>query len=212
MKASPAIRGLRAAVFGALCVLLAVGAHALATGGAPPVWAQGLGFVPVFVAAFALGGRERRLPSIGGGTIAAQGGLHALFGCVRPHAMVGAHMGHAHTMTAMGGMRMTHPHALTTHALTTHVLTAHATSAHVTAALVLTWWLRRGEAALWSLLRRAAAFVPGLVAWWRRVRGVPVVPRAVCRADAGEARPLRRLLLRHAVQRRGPPAGISYAI
>ncbi|MFE9444030.1 hypothetical protein ACFYO2_34770 [Streptomyces sp. NPDC006602] len=36
MKASPAVRGLRAAVFAALCVLLAAGGHSLATGMAPP--------------------------------------------------------------------------------------------------------------------------------------------------------------------------------
>lgn len=183
MKASPSVRGLRAAVFAALCVLLATGAHALATGAAPPVWAQGAGFVPVFTVAFLAAGRERGILSVGGGTFTVQGGLHLAFDAVRPHTMVAAHMGHAHT-----------------------------TSAHVTAALVLTCWLRRGEAALWSLLRRAGALVPGLVAWWRvRGGGVPVVPRAVCRS-AGEARPLRRLLLRHAVQRRGPPVGIPYAI
>jgi hypothetical protein len=207
MKASPAVRGLRAAVFAALCVLLATGAHVLGTGGAPAVWVQGAGFVPVFAAAFLLGGRERRLPSIGGGTFTAQGGLHLAFDTARPH-----------TVTAMHGMRMAHPHTLTahamsTHAMWTHTMSAHATSAHVTAALVLTWWLRRGEAALWSLLRRAGALVPGLVAWWR-VRGArraPVVPGTVCRS-ADVPRPLRRLLPRHAVRRRGPPTGIPYAI
>ncbi|MFF4252738.1 hypothetical protein ACFY1L_16155 [Streptomyces sp. NPDC001663] len=198
MKASSSIRGLRAAVFAALCVLLAAGGHALATGAAPPVWVQAVGFVPVFGAGYLLGGRERSLAAIGAGTVTAQGGLHLAFDAVRPHTAMAMH-----GMQTMHGMRMAHSHALT----------PHATAAHVGAAVVLTWWLRRGEAALWSLLRRAAALVPGLAAWWQ-VRGgtgaVPVPPDFV-RLCADGPRPLRRILLRHAVQRRGPPAGMSYA-
>lgn len=93
-------------------------------------------------------------------------------------------------------------------------MTPHATAAHVGAALVLTWCLRRGEAALWSLLRWAVAFVPGLAAWWQVAgggRGVPGVPGPVRRA-AGEPWALRQVWLRYAVIRRGPPMGMSYAI
>ncbi|MFJ9134909.1 hypothetical protein OG458_08360 [Streptomyces sp. NBC_01281] len=195
MSASPAVRSLRAAVFAALCVLLAAGGHALATGTAPAVWVQAAGFVPLFGAGYLLGRRERSLAAIGIGTLAAQGALHAAYGAARPHAKMG-----------MQGMRMSHAHALT----------PHATAAHVAAALVLTWWLRRGEAALWSLLRRAAALVPGLVAWWLVSGGVRLVPdvRDVVgpRRWADGPRLLRGLLLRHAVQRRGPPPGNAYPI
>ncbi|MPY61588.1 hypothetical protein FNH08_31925, partial [Streptomyces spongiae] len=89
----------------------------------------------------------------------------------------------------------------------------HPTAAHVTAAVVLTWWLRRGEAALWSLLRRAVALVPGLAAWWQAregVRPVPGAPRFVRRVADG-TRALRQVLLRYAVHRRGPPTSIPYA-
>ncbi|WP_217236092.1 hypothetical protein [Streptomyces sp. AC555_RSS877] len=192
MRASPAVRGLRAAVFAALCVLLAAGGHALATGMAPPVWVQGAGFVAVFAGGCLLGGRERSLLPLGGATLAAQGGLHLAFGAARPHAVVAVH-----------GTRM-HP---------SHALTPHAGLAHVFAALLLTWWLRRGEAALWSLLRRAVAVVPGLVAWWQVLRGgraVPVRPGGVRRAGDGPGA-LRRIVLRHAVRRRGPPVGLPYA-
>lgn len=192
---SPAVRSLRAAVFAALCVLLAAGGHALATGTAPPVWTQAAGAVPVFAAGCLLGGRERSLAGIGGGTLATQGGLHFAFDAVRPHAV-----------TALHGMRMTHAHA--------HALTPHATAAHVGAAVALTWWLRRGEAALWSLLRWAVAFVPGLAAWWqvaRGERGAPIAPSPLARA-VGETRPLRQARLRYAVHRRGPPTGMSFAI
>ncbi|MCX5424327.1 hypothetical protein [Streptomyces sp. NBC_00078] len=211
MTASASVRGVRAAVFAALCVLLAAGGHALATGAAPPVWVQAAGFLPVFAAGCLLGGRERSLPAIGAGTLAAQGGLHLVFDAVRPHSMAlmqgmhGIHGMHGmHGMHAMQGMRMA----------PTQALTPHATAAHVGAAVVLTWWLRRGEAAVWSLLRRAATLVPGLAAWWQARGGawrVPVARDAV-RLCADGAWPRRRLLLRHAVQRRGPPPGMSYAI
>ncbi|MEU9380097.1 hypothetical protein AB0D38_03400 [Streptomyces sp. NPDC048279] len=195
MSASPAVRSLRAAVFAALCVLLAAGGHALATGTAPPVWIQAAGFVPVFGAGYLLGGRERSLAAIGAGTVTAQGALHLVFGAARPHA----------TMVMHGG-RMSHVHAVT----------PHATAVHVAAALVLTWWLRRGEAALWSLLRRAVELVPGLVAWWRVSGGARLVPDARDvvgpRRWADGPRLLRGLLLRHAVHRRGPPPGSAYPI
>ncbi|MDH6218785.1 hypothetical protein [Streptomyces pseudovenezuelae] len=219
MRASPSVRVLRAAVFAALCVLLAAGGHALATGAAPPVWAQAAGFAPVFGAGYLLGGRERSLAAIGAGTLTAQGGLHLTFDAARAHGL-----GSLRSMTSMQGMSGMHGTAsahgmrMAAHAQVhnhTHALTPHATAAHVTAAVLLTWWLRRGEAALWSLLRRAATLVPGLAAWWQvrdGARGVPAAPDAVALC-AVRPRPLgRRLLLRHAVQRRGPPLGTSYAI
>ncbi|MGW4914587.1 hypothetical protein [Streptomyces sp. NPDC004270] len=208
MSVSLPVRSLRAAVFAVLCVLLAVGAHVLAMGGAPPVWTQVAGGVPVFVTGCLLGGRERSLAGIGGGTLAAQGGLHLAFDAVRPHTGTAMH--------GMQGMRMApyahtyvHAHA---HAHA-HALTPHSTAAHLGAALLLTWWLRRGEAALWSLLRRAVVLVPGLVAWWQVERGLwggqPVPVPTMVRVAPDRTRPTR---LRYAVHRRGPPTGMSYAV
>jgi hypothetical protein len=191
MSASLAVRILRAAVYAAFCVLLAAGGHGLATGEMPPLRADGVGFLAVFAAGCLLGGRERSFVGIGGGMLAAQAALHLGFEAARPQMAM-----------AMHGAHMTHPHAMT----------PHATAAHVAAALLATWWLRRGEAALWSLLRWAVTLVPGLAAWWR-VRTGPSRARAhgdaVCR-NTVEPRPLRQVLLRHAVSRRGPPAGLSY--
>ncbi|NUQ99384.1 MAG: hypothetical protein HOY79_23465 [Streptomyces sp.] len=194
MTVSLAVRSVRAAVFAVLCVLLAAGGHALATGEAPPVWVQVVAVGPVFVAGCLLGGRERSLAGIGTVTLAAQGGLHVAFHAVRPH----------HAGMVMDGMRMTSD----THA---HALAPHATAAHLGAALVLTWWLRRGEAALWSLLRWAIEVVPGLAAWWQDAARVPDRPRPRPRAFA-ESRSLKGVRLRYAVHRRGPPTGMSYAI
>ncbi|MGI5139267.1 MULTISPECIES: hypothetical protein [unclassified Streptomyces] len=80
--------------------------------------------------------------------------------------------------------------------------------------MVLTWWLRRGKAAVWSLLRWAVAFVSGLAAWWQvagRVRGVPDTPGLVRRVG-WEPVSLRGALLRYVVHRRGPPWGMASAI
>ncbi|WP_234392255.1 hypothetical protein [Streptomyces sp. WM6378] len=180
------VRGVRAAVFAAMCVLLAVGGHGLAMGELPPLWADGAGFFGIFAFGFLLGGRERSLAGIGGATLAGQAGLHFAYEAARPR-----------TAMAMHGMRMTHAHAVTPHAF----------AAHTAAALVASWWLRRGEAAVWSLLRRAVAFVPGLAAWWRA--GTDALPDParrgpVRRAAAPQA--LRQVLLRYAVSGRGPPA------
>ncbi|MGY1496267.1 hypothetical protein ACW4TU_06525 [Streptomyces sp. QTS52] len=191
MSASPVVRSLRAAVFAAVCVLLAAAAHGLATGGTPSAEADGAGFAAVFAAGWLLGGRERSLPGIGALMLVTQAGLHVAFGAVRGRAMAHAHH---------PGMRMPHAHP--------HAMSAHAVSAHVVAALVASWCLRRGEAALWSLLRWAVAFVPGLAAWWRDAPvGLPrTAPRRVSSPVAG----VRRLLLRYAVSGRGPPTGIPY--
>ncbi|MEV7242876.1 hypothetical protein AB0N92_16730 [Streptomyces sp. NPDC093248] len=187
MRVSPAVRMLRGAVFAVLCVLLAAGAHVLATGQAPLVWLQVGACVPVFAAGCLLGGRERSLAGIGGVTLATQGGLHLMFHAAQSHHT-------AMAMHAKHGMEMSHAHALT----------PHATAVHFGAAALLTW----------SLLRWAIAFVPGLAAWWQVARGACGVPGAagLVRRAVDESWSLRRMRLRYAVHRRGPPTGMSYAI
>jgi hypothetical protein len=213
MSASPAVRSLRAAVFAAVCVLLAAAGHGLAMGDMPPLWADAAGFAAVFVLGRALAGRERGLPEIGVGMLLTQAGLHLGFDVARAVApapaqtmnMAPVRM-HGQAMTGMAGMVQQHPHV--------HVLTAHATVAHVVAALVASWWLRRGEAALWSLLRRTAELVPGLAAWyaWWRNAQLPARAGGPRRAPARPIRPRRLLALRHAVSRRGPPNPIPYTV
>ncbi|MFJ9707888.1 hypothetical protein [Streptomyces sp. NPDC101234] len=192
MSASPAVRSLRAAVFAAVCVLLAAAGHGLAMGDMPPLWADAAGFAVVFALGRALAGGERGLPEIGVGMLLTQAGLH--FGFDAARAVTPAHP------MRMAGM---HGHVMAGMAQQPHMVTAHATVAHVLAALVASWWLRCGEAALWSLLRRAVAFVPGLAAWWR---DAPLAAPCDSRLPV-PARPVRPRLpaLRHAVNRRGPP-------
>jgi hypothetical protein len=207
MSASPAVRSLRAAVFAVLCVLLAAGGHGLASGQAPPLWADAAGLLPVFAAGVLLGGRERSLVGIGGGMLAAQAGLHLAFEAAESRTRTAMTM-HG---TSMAQARMSHGHMVRAHMSHPHAWVAHTTIGHVAAALLATWWLRRGEAALWSLLRRAAVLVPGLAAWWRvRAAPSPEPVRGGVRRSVAALRPLRQVLLRHAVSRRGPPAGIPY--
>jgi hypothetical protein len=221
MSASPAVRGLRAAVFAAVCVLLAAAGHGLAMGDMPPLWADAAAFAGVLALGWLLGGRERSLPGIGVAMLVVQACLHLSFDAA--HGSVG-HAGvpgmasmlgqggatGAPATSFMSGHVMAPPmsgHVMASMSAHPH-LTVHATAAHLLAALVASWWLRRGEAALWSLLRRAGTLVPGLVAWWRDTPlpapagGAPRVP--------ADPEPPWLTPLRHAVSRRGPPAPIPY--
>jgi hypothetical protein len=181
-------------------VLLAAAGHGLATGDTPPPWADGAGFLAVFAAGWLLGARERALPGIGAAMLATQAGLHLAFDAARCRT----------TAQTMPAMSMTSAHGMHPHAHTATAMTPHATAAHVLAALAASWWLRRGEAALWSLLRWAVAFLPGLAAWWRDTP-VPLPVASLCPVAPAPVPP-RQLLLRYTVSRRGPPTPIPYAI
>ncbi|GLX47227.1 hypothetical protein Shyhy01_01770 [Streptomyces hygroscopicus subsp. hygroscopicus] len=195
MSASPAVRGLRAAVFAAVCVLLAAAGHGLAMGEMPSPGSDGAGFLAVFALGWTLGGRERSGTGIGATMLLTQAGLHAWFDADRAGP----------PMAGMPGMTGT---SLRMTAASAHT-TAHATAAHLLAALAASWWLRRGEAALWALLRRTAALVPGLLTRWRPAP-LPDAAEPVPRTRAGHGPP-RRVPLRHAVTRRGPPVPIPYS-
>ncbi|MFG3224313.1 hypothetical protein ACGF07_05975 [Kitasatospora sp. NPDC048194] len=89
---------------------------------------------------------------------------------------------------------------------------------HLAAALVAGWWLRRGEAALWRLVRVAAS--AAREHWAAPLRSALVLVVALLRGLFGVAGPVRRFgtgggegllpagaVLRHSVVRRGPPCG-----
>ncbi|MFE9448445.1 hypothetical protein [Streptomyces sp. NPDC006739] len=217
MSASPAVRSLRAAVFAAVCVLLAAAGHGLAMGDMPPVPVDAVGCLGVFALGWLLGGRERSLPGICAAMLATQAALHVAFDAAHRSAPPPAHAPHMASMhmASMSSTSSTSPMDMAgldrPHLVITQLVTAHATAAHLLAALIASWWLRRGEAALWSLLRRAVALVPGLAAWWR---DAPLPARAgrPLRATAGPGTPRPLPLLRHAVNRRGPPHPIPYPI
>ena len=74
------LRTLRAAVFAAVCVVLAAAGHGIASCATVPLWTLGAGFVAVFAVAAALAGRERALPGIVVLLALGQTVLHTLFG------------------------------------------------------------------------------------------------------------------------------------
>ncbi|WP_030188954.1 hypothetical protein [Streptomyces violaceorubidus] len=74
------LRILRAAVFAAVCVVLAAAGHALASCATVPLWSLGAGFLGAVLVAVPLAGRRRSLPAIALLLTFGQTALHALFG------------------------------------------------------------------------------------------------------------------------------------
>ncbi|WP_432136617.1 MULTISPECIES: hypothetical protein [unclassified Streptomyces] len=74
------LRLLRAAVFAAVCVVLAGAGHSLASCAALPLWTLGTGFLAVFAVVAPLAGRARSLPGIVVPLALGQTLLHVLFG------------------------------------------------------------------------------------------------------------------------------------
>ncbi|MFC8675856.1 hypothetical protein ACFUEN_24670 [Streptomyces griseorubiginosus] len=74
------LRVLRAAVFAAVCVVLAAAGHSLASCATVPWWTLGAGFAGALVVVAPLAGRERSLPGIATLLALGQTVLHVLFG------------------------------------------------------------------------------------------------------------------------------------
>ncbi|MGW5351068.1 hypothetical protein ACWERV_11200 [Streptomyces sp. NPDC004031] len=74
------MRLLRAALFAAVCVVLAAAGHTLASGTAVPSWSLALGWLGVVAVVAPLAGRERTLPGITASLAAGQLTLHMVFG------------------------------------------------------------------------------------------------------------------------------------
>jgi hypothetical protein len=203
----------RAAVFTAVCVALALAAHRLMSGAAVSWWATLGAALVVFGLARAAAGAQRGLGSITALMLGAQAGLHVWFDAAQ---LTTASTPACAPMPGMPGMgRMAGVcGALGAHASLSAVL--HATpamlAAHTLAALVAAWWLWRGEAALFGLVRLLRVRLADW-AWllWAlcAVRCVAggCRPRA-CGAGGRGPRTLRLVVLRFQVVRRGPPRGV----
>ncbi|TQK53148.1 hypothetical protein FBY35_3624 [Streptomyces sp. SLBN-118] len=79
-RAGAGARLLRAAVFTAVCVVLAATGHALAACAAIDAWTLAAGFIGMFALVAPFAGRVRSLPSIALSLTAGQLSLHVLFG------------------------------------------------------------------------------------------------------------------------------------
>lgn len=205
MRARLPLRLARTAAFAAVCVTLATLAHATGGGAFPSPGQVALGLAAVLAAGLALSGRERGTATISGVLVAAQAVLHELFGSADGTAYVPLH-------AAEPAMP---PGTLGTNALQVAAYPGHASAglgsqagmvlAHLTATLVTGWWLARGEAALWSLLRRLGRDVRRLL---RRLAAPcpPSVPQARLAVPVVRARPVPVApSLLHSAARRGPP-------
>ncbi|MET8023864.1 hypothetical protein [Streptomyces avermitilis] len=100
------LRVLRAAVFAAVCVVLAAAGHGLASCTGVPLWTLGAGFLAVFTVAAAFAGRERALPGIAALLAVGQSALHTLFGLGQvsgtPMTSGGISTGSMSSMASMG--------------------------------------------------------------------------------------------------------------
>ncbi|WNI16541.1 hypothetical protein [Actinacidiphila sp. ITFR-21] len=276
VRAGAGMRLLRAAVFTAVCVVLAAAGHSMAAGRTVPGWSLAFGWLAVFAVVAPLAGRERSLPGISALLAVGQLTLHAVFNvgqlCAaasgtgsaaadRGLMAVAARLvcdGHGTRLTPasarqvvvragldpaalglrMPGMDMTGAHQAHMTGIPgmpagsgAGAVTASMTSmcslpmllGHLLAALVAGWLLRRGEVALWRLIRlsvRGAASLSALSpAALRRAFAllsalagrVPYArPRARSAARGAPDRH-RTVWLRHCVARRGPPAVVLAA-
>ncbi|GAB2922037.1 MFS transporter [Nonomuraea fastidiosa] len=175
MRAQLPMRLARTAAFAAVCVALAAFAHVLGGGAAPAPWTAALGLAGVSVLGLALCGRERSAGTINLALVGVQIGLHELF-AGEGAGYVSVH-GHA-----QGGLGVNAGMLVT----------------HLTATIITGLWLARGEAALWSVLRRLGRRLVLLV-----LPAVPVRPRCAPPVVT-RVLPLRPVF-RHSVARRGPP-------
>ncbi|MFI1714978.1 hypothetical protein [Streptomyces litmocidini] len=233
-------RAVRAALFAAVCVLLAATGHVLMSGQDLPAPALGLAFVGTLAVAWILAGRERGLLAVTTATVAVQSVLHAVFSWYQqdsvtpvPHLqavqvetvradMAHTGMGHAsmgheamgHNMP-MGHMAMGHAtmdQAAAAHDMTDMSSSFGMLSAHLLAALLSGLWLAYGERAAFRLVRALplALFRP-LRLLLAAVAPVPSRPPRLRPVRAGDERAPLQLLLAHSVVSRGPPRAVAVA-
>ncbi|MFI0086880.1 hypothetical protein [Streptomyces bobili] len=227
MTAGRCSRTVRAAVFAAVCVLLAALGHVLMSGDPVPWWALGAGAAAAGAAGWGLAGRERGLPLIVTVVVAAQTALHTAFSLAHPaagaegtatldaHAGMGMNMG---TGMGMGGAAHGHaPHAMDLMGQTGAVAAGGGPSsygmlaAHLLAALLCGLWLAHGERAAFRVLRAfAGRLAAPLRMLFAAVPAAPERPRVRVRRRGTDRAP-RLLLLVHAITSRGPPAGTAVA-
>ncbi|MFC8513869.1 hypothetical protein [Streptomyces sp. NPDC057257] len=228
MTAGWCSRTLRAAVFAAVCVLLAALAHVLMSGSRVPAWALLAGSVGTGVTGWCLAGRERGLPLIVTVVVAVQTVLHEAFalaqsssgsssGGAASKGMDTMHMGSMHMgSTGMGPMRMdsmdmSHYVDHTEHM--GHPMDGVGPSsgmlvAHLIAALLTGLWLAYGERAAFRILRAVAGWLAAPLRLLLALPPAPDRPRVRLRRPRSDRAPSLRLLV-HAITSRGPPAGTA---
>ncbi|MFF4284650.1 hypothetical protein ACWCXK_03840 [Streptomyces sp. NPDC001739] len=200
----PPARTARAATFAAVCVTTTALGHALMSG-TLPWWALVAAFLATGSAAYCLTGRQRGVLVVAGSTVAAQLGLHALFGLAQASASSATlRVAPTTSMSGISGMDMG-PMA-PTHAL------SHAGPggpgmflAHLLAALVCGLWLWRGEAAAFRLARSLAGLLFAPLLLVGATHGRSELPLPERRLIATPLLKPHAVLWHDVVSRRGPP-------
>ncbi|MEV6833365.1 hypothetical protein AB0N17_02350 [Streptomyces sp. NPDC051133] len=230
MTAGWCARAIRAAVFAAMCVLLAALGHVLMSGSDVPAWALAAGGAVTGAVGWCLAGRERGLPLIVSVVVAAQTVLHEAFSYAQStsgpsggSASTGmSGMGATDSSMDMGSMRMgsmaigamhrghtgMSPMDHMGHSMDGGSSSSGMLAAHLLAAVLCGLWLAYGERAAFRILRAAAGW---LAAPLRLLLALPVPPdrpRVHLRRRRSDRAP-RLLLLVHAITSRGPPAGTA---
>jgi hypothetical protein len=228
MTAGWGARTTRAAVFAAVCVLLAALGHVLMSGSTVPWWTMAAGFAATTGVGWCLAGRERGLALVVPAAVVAQGALHSAFSLAQSaasgagtgsvaHAMSGMSMGSmsmdAMDMGSIGSMstgRSEHAGHL---AQLAHGMGGTSSfgmlAAHALAAALSGLWLAYGEKAAFRVLRAVAGW---LAAPLRLSLALPAPPRRPSlRPTRERSERVPRLPLAHTIISRGPPAGIAVA-
>ncbi|MFB7451194.1 hypothetical protein [Streptomyces sp. NPDC056194] len=224
-------RGVRAAMFAAVCVLLAATGHILMSGRGVPAWTLSLAFAATVAVTWVLASRERGLLAVTAASVVVQSTLHTAFSWSQPTkpmsmptampmsvpmSMGDVHAAHAHmSHAAMGHGDMTSSVGMISGSPTGHDMTEMPSSfgmlsAHLLAALLSGLWMAYGEQAAFRLLHAASLrlfrpLVPLLASFVPVVRNRPRF-RPV---RAGDERAPWQLLLAHSVISRGPPQALA---
>ncbi|MEU9355469.1 hypothetical protein AB0D65_31815 [Streptomyces griseoloalbus] len=204
----------RAAVFAAVCVVLAALGHVMMSGDHVPLWTLVVGWAAMGAAGWGLAGRERGLPSIVAVAVVAQTVLHSAFSLASPAGdtdMGAMPHGMRHSMPMPVSMAdpMDAGHSMDGHMAPSGDSSLGMFAAHLLAALLCGLWLGYGERAVFRVLRAVAGWLAAPL----RLLFVAAVPPHrpslhVRRRRHGDRAP-RLLLLVHAITPRGPPAGAA---
>lgn len=207
----------RAAIFTAVCLGLGAGAHRVMSDSPIPAWALLIGGIGAYVPArYAAGRGERGLLAIAGLMGVLQVAFHLLFSFAQnaavpsaaSAAMPGMPMPMGMSMPAgtqmPAGTSMRDMPGMSEGVVTSMHMGTGMLLGHALAALVCAFWLWRGEAAVYAVVRGAVFRLPGL--WTVMAIAAPPVDReSRTLRIAPRPRTLRSQWLRGTLAQRGPP-------
>ncbi|MEU2076303.1 hypothetical protein [Streptomyces sp. NPDC013489] len=125
-------RGVRAAMFAAVCVLLAATGHILMSGQGVPAWTLSVAFAATVSATWFLAGRERGLLAVTTASVVVQSALHTAFSWSQTTAMPAATASKATPIPVAMSMSIDTPMSTPMSALTSMSMSdAHAAHAHM---------------------------------------------------------------------------------